>query len=115
MLRRLSAREENSDSRFGQKVLQNGGVSMLLRPAIKTRLDLTEHDQRNPNLVTVAKPLGQCGVALKQVHEAIRVERDCHFHLSQSICRWLAIVSSKGGSGIQPPVTSEKSALRIPV
>ena len=111
-------REQDSDRGLGQEASEKDFVAMLLRAAVESRLDLGQDHQREPDFVAFAQPVGQLRVALKQIGEPVGVERHSHsapphFHLSQSIWRWEAMISSNAGSGVHWPTRPEKSALRV--
>src|SRR5580700_10805811 len=112
MLRRFPRRKQNSDRGPSQEILQKNLVAVLLGAAKKSRFDLCQDHQGQPDLIAFAQPVSQPGVTLKQIGEPVGVQDDSYFHLSQSIWRWEAITSSKAGSGVHWPTSSEKSDFR---
>src|SRR5258707_11118147 len=110
MLWRFPVRKQNVDGRLCEQPLQHAFIAVLLSTTVESGLDLGENNQRNPYLVTDSEPLGERSVALEKIREPVGIQRDSHFHLSQSIWRCEAIISSKAGSGVHRPTTSEKSA-----
>src|ERR1700685_69227 len=112
MLGRFPPRKQNIHRGLGEEAGEKDFVPVLLRAAIKSRLDLRHDDQRDPDFIAFAQTVSQLRIALKQIGEPVGVEGNSYFHLSQSIWRWDAITSSNAGSGVQRPTKSEKSVLR---
>jgi hypothetical protein len=82
---RLPARHQNVYGRFGQEIMQQNFVPMLLGTAIETGLDFRENKQWNPNLVASPQPLRQRDVSFKKIRQPVGVQGNPHFHLSASI------------------------------
>ena len=72
---------------FCEEPPQQTLVSMRPVAAIKPCLDLGKHDHGNPDFNTDGEEFRQLGIAFEKVRQPVGVERDSHFHLSQSILR----------------------------
>ncbi len=84
LLGRIPVWKQESHRRFGEKGSQNNLVPLDSAAAVEASLNLGKYNQRHPYFVASSEPLGQRRVALEKIGQPIRVERDPHFHLSQS-------------------------------
>ena len=87
MLGRFPPRKQDIHRRFCQEGTQKKLVAVLLGASMKSRLDLSQNDQRNPDFIAFAQTISQLRIALKQIGEPVGVQRNSYFHLSQSIWR----------------------------
>jgi len=67
LLRGLAAGEQDADGFLGQEFLQDDLVPVPPAATLESRLDLRQHEERNPNFFASSQQIGQFGIASQEV------------------------------------------------
>jgi hypothetical protein len=100
VFRRFLAEKQYAYGGLGEHSVQQDFIPALLSATKKTGLHFAQDNERNPDLFRSLQFLGKFRIATEQIGDPIGIERNPHFHLSGSICLWLAMMSSNAGSGV---------------
>lgn len=81
----FSSGQQHRYCRPSEKASEERFIANLLIATVKAGFHFRQDNQRDLDFVAEREPVGECGIALKEVGQPIGIEGDPHFHLSQSI------------------------------